>query len=106
MVCSVKATVEPFTAIVMIGDPFADAGTIACRPLAPAPTAIENDSRLLPFQVIALNDEPLRPSSHSSICRAVITGTDRACADARIASEPVWPSDGLKSVCMLAVKAP
>ena len=49
------------------------------------------------------DDEVLRPSSHSSICRPDTTGTLRARADATMASAP---AELALSVCMFAVNAP
>src|SRR5262245_15556889 len=78
------------------------AGTIACNPLAPTPTFTVKPS-VVPSQVSDANDDAFRPSSHVSICRAETIGTPRACAEARMASEP---DDSTESVCMLAVKTP
>src|SRR3989442_10895512 len=67
--------------------PTADlAGTKARNPLAPTPGLIVKRS-VWPLQATIANVEPLRASSHSSIWRAEMTGTCRACADATIASE-------------------
>ena len=51
----------------------------------------------------APNEEALRPSSQSSIWRALTDGTLRACADATIASAPLLIA---LSVCMFAVNTP
>jgi hypothetical protein len=64
------------------------------------------NDRTVPFHDSDWKAEPFRPSSQSSICRAEITGTPLAWADAMMASDPSDPADGLKSVCMFAVNAP
>ena len=75
---------------------------MACRPFAPAATAMPKVSTP-PLQVMSWNDEPLRPSSQVSICFAETTGTPRAFAEATIAA--AWLSVE-PSVWMFAVKAP
>ena len=84
-------------------------GSMACSPLAPSARAIENAS-VWPFHDWIVNDEPLRPSSHVSICRAETTGTPRFRAAPTIWSEPFFESLPssllLKSVCMFAVNTP
>src|SRR5262245_12447615 len=102
IVWRVKATGLPFSVIPLSDPPTTTVGSIACRPFAPVPTATLKVSTL-PLHVIDWNDDPLRPSSQVSIWRALTTGTPRDCADATIASDPIDPSDGLKSVCMFAV---
>ena len=60
--------------------------------LQPVRTASRIDEKRSEFagllHATPLNDEPLRPSSQVSICRAETTGTPRACAEAMMASEP------------------
>src|SRR5262245_4652205 len=69
----------------------ARAGSIACSPFAPVPRVTLNVStREAASHEIPVNDDPLRPSSHVSICRADTTGTPRASADVTIASEPAF----------------
>ena len=62
--------------------------------------------KLFKVHVIDWNDDPLRPSSQSSIGFAETIGAPRGCAAAMIASAPCEPADGLKSVCMFAVNTP
>ena len=78
------------------------AGSITCRPVAPAATSTEKLS-VAPFQDSDLNDEPFLPSSHSSNWRAEMTGTPRVCADATIIFAV---SDAASSACIAAVKTP
>jgi hypothetical protein len=70
----VKATGVPFTVIPPRGPTAEAVGSIARRLLAPAPTVIVKLS-WFPLQLVAPNDEPLRPSSQVSICLAETTGT-------------------------------
>ena len=79
-----------------------DAGSIARRPLAPAPASIVK-LRVVPSRKIDWNDEASRPSSQVSIWRPETTGTPWACADATMASDPL---EAALSVCMFAVKTP
>jgi hypothetical protein len=58
---------------------------------------------VLPLHARPVNAEPFRPSSHSSICRPVTTGTPRAWADATIASDM---AEGGQSPWTFAVNAP
>ena len=77
-------------------------GSMPLRLLAPVPTAIEKP-RIFSLKIIEPNEELLRPSSHSSICRPETTGTSRDAAEATIASDS---GELATSVCMLATKAP
>jgi hypothetical protein len=71
----------------------------------PAPRATVKES-VLPLQESEPNEEPLRPSSQSSIWVAVTTGTPRAWAAATMAAEPAAATLLPTSVCMLAVTTP
>ena len=102
IVSRVSVTGLPSRVIVLSAVPPNVAGSIARRPVAPAPTPILNERRLL-LHEIASNVEPLRPSSHVSIWRLVTTGTPRAFADATIAFAP---GEFTTSVCMFALNAP
>src|SRR4029079_18054792 len=77
-------------------------GSIACRPLAPAPTAIVKLS-VLPDHASDPNDDPFRPSSHVSSCFADTTGTPLAMAALTMVCWPGWLA---LSVCMFAVTTP
>src|SRR4029434_8046226 len=105
MVWVVNGTDAPFNVIPVIGFGPALDGTSACRSMAPAATAMLKD-RTLPLHAIDWQLDPLRPSSQSSICRAVITGTLRAFAEFTIASDHASLVPPFTSVCMLAVNAP
>src|SRR5919107_4868932 len=103
MVVLVNATAVPARVNWVRVVPFGPAvGTIAVSPLAPAPTLTVNDN-VLAFQDIPENEDPLRPFSHSSICRAVTIGTPWASAE--VSTWSLWNVVAL-SVCMLAVNAP
>ena len=79
-------------------------GSIACRPVAPTPTARLKASVLAElFQVRLLNADPSRPSVQFRSDCAVTTGTLCACAEAITASETVLAEP---SVCALIVNAP
>src|SRR5262245_42641913 len=98
----VNATGEPLRVSVISCPEAARNGSIACRLRAPEATEIEKPS-VLPLQLTLPNAEPLRPSSHVSICLDDTTGTPRATAEPTIAFEPGWFS---VSKCMLAQNAP
>src|SRR6478672_7253620 len=102
MVVTVVATGVPLRVRPLRGPPAEAAGIMPDRRLAPAPTAtvklsVEFDHVMVP------NDEPLRPSSQSSICFEDTMGTPRACAEATMASDPACTA---LSVCMLVVNTP
>ena len=102
MICVVYTT---GTALRLISDsgPIAEfSGTIACILRDPAAAVIMKLS-LFPLHASPPNEEPLRPSSHVSICCADTTGTPCAWADATMASEPGCGDD---SRCMFVVKTP
>jgi hypothetical protein len=98
----VNATGEPSRVSDMSEPDAARNGSIAWRLRAPVATAIVNPS-VLPLQFTLANAEPLRPSTHVSICFDDTTGTPRACAEPTIAFEPGWLA---VSKCMLAQNAP
>ena len=102
MVSCVYVTGLPSRVIPLKG-PTADwAGTITCKPLAPAPMETVKESVSV-FQLSDSKAEPLRPSSQVNIWRPETTGTLLLWAAAMMASEP----GELKiSECILAVKAP
>ena len=62
-------------------------GSMARRLLALVPT-VTVKLRTLPLQESELNEDPLRPSSHCSICNEVTTGTPRAWAEATMYDAP------------------
>ena len=103
-VCVVEVTALP-SRVMLLSGPAADSvGSIACNPFAAASALITKLRVLVAlFQVRPANEDWLRPSIHSSSCRALTTGTLRASADVMMASEPAC---GARSVCMLAVKTP
>ncbi len=109
MVWVVQVTGFPPRVRAVIGPVVALAGRSTCASGVALPTlaprATEKDS-VLPLQASAPNDDPLRPSSQSSIWAAVITGTARAWAAATMAAEPAAAMPLPASVCMLTVMTP
>ena len=77
---------------------------MASSPFAPPAGATLKRSRP-PLKPTSRKDDPLRPSSQSSICSAETTGTPRAFAAATMAAAPGCGTFAA-SVCMLAVKTP
>ena len=78
------------------------AGTMASRPRALA-SATSEKLRLPALAVTFPNEEPLRPSSQSSIWAADTTGTPRSWAEATMSLAFTWSP---WSECMLAVTTP
>src|SRR3954453_22209089 len=98
----VNGTKVPLRVIVLTTPLPELSGSIACRLFAPAAVLIANDI-VLPAQAKWANDEPLRPSSHVSICFADTIGTPRESADDTIESDD---GDATWSVWLFAVKTP
>ena len=101
-ICLVVATGAPPRVRATSDPPGTSDGTIASRPRARGARSTVKDS-WFPAYETPPNDDAFRPSSQSSICRAVTTGTLRACASATIAFAPACT---LWSVCMFVVNTP
>src|SRR4051794_18835401 len=105
MVCVVYGTATLFSEMLVSGlAPFA-AGTSVQSPFAPAATDTVK-LRTFEFHAMFWKVEPFRPSSQSSICFAVTTGTPCAFAELTIDVDQISGLLSLKSVCMFAVNTP
>ncbi len=80
MVCVVKLTADPPKVIELKLPAGVLIGNMACKFLAPVPTAMVKFNWLT-FHDNDPNEEPLRPSSHVNSCCDDTMGTPCACAE-------------------------